>query len=71
MEITSIEFLEGYLLHSGLFNAVSLTTAGNNIFWTEKYSNLLYSIDYNNNVTFSDDLLLFHRRHQIVFRKFI
>lgn len=71
--MTSIEFLERYLIHTGFFIPVSLTTAGNNIFWTESNSNFLYSINNNNDTKYTyENLLLFkYRRQHVVFRKFI
>ncbi|XP_029163122.1 LOW QUALITY PROTEIN: vitellogenin receptor [Nylanderia fulva] len=48
--LTSYKAEDQYLLRTGLENPVSLTTAGDNIFWTQRNSNLLYWTDYSNNV---------------------
>lgn len=49
-----------YLLRTGLHQPVSLTTAGENIFWTQRNSNLLYWAGYKNNAH------LYH--HQVALR---
>lgn len=54
----NIEFLDRYLVHSGFFLPESITTAGDDIFWTRRESNVLYSINYKNNNRFFNHVAL-------------
>lgn len=59
-EMTSIIFVDQYLLRTGLSEPMSFAIAGDNIFWTQRNSNLLYWTSYKNNGRY---------HHQVMLRK--
>ncbi|GAB1865448.1 Putative vitellogenin receptor [Camponotus japonicus] len=57
-EIKSYQTENRYLVHTGFFFPESITTAGNDIFWTKHNSDVLYTINYKNNNRFFNHVAL-------------
>ncbi|XP_072743249.1 vitellogenin receptor isoform X2 [Anoplolepis gracilipes] len=58
--IVSYQNESSRILRTGLHNVMSLATVGNDIFWTQRFSNLLYWTNVENKVNLFD--------HQVIFR---